>query len=273
MKHLMLIVLLSFMASCIDSKNGKIKTISEYKYSAEQILNDSGKTKSYKSTYKYDKDGNLLESNKYNDDGSFYRRHKYKYDKNGNEIEWNRYNSFGCIYKNVTYEYDKNGNMIRSNRKRKTLESLGFDADCNNRKYNLTYSLYKYDKDGNKTEKSKYQSDTLSSRWTYKYDKKRNLIKEIHYKSDTLTSEKTYRYDENRNRVETIKRKYDNTIVSRKMIKYDKQGNWIRKLTYDTQALYLMKSKDRIVYISKKEIPIWIDERKIEYYKWYRIGL
>ena len=70
---------------------------------------------SLKYTYKYGDNGNQIEQNLFNPDGSLSLKHTYKYDDNGNQTESNDYNSDGnlslkYIYK---YEYDKAGNWIK----------------------------------------------------------------------------------------------------------------------------------------------------------------
>ena len=82
----------------------------------------------------YNDEGNIIEQNEYNSDGSLSFKHTYTYDNKGNMIEQNRYNSDGSLSKKYTSTYDNKGNVIEEN---------------------------EYDSDGH-----------LASRWTYIYDNK-----------------------------------------------------------------------------------------------------
>ena len=58
--------------------------------------------------------GNQIEDNEYNSDGSLNQRKTYKYDEQGNIIEKNRYHSDDALYERDTYnyKYDNMGNWI-----------------------------------------------------------------------------------------------------------------------------------------------------------------
>ena len=59
----------------------------------------------------YNENGNKIENNYYNSDGSLGFKNTYKYDENGNNIEECRYEDGKIEYK-ITYKYDEKGNKI-----------------------------------------------------------------------------------------------------------------------------------------------------------------
>ncbi len=99
---------------------GKVKSVRYIDYKAVDKFGEL--TKGDKSEYnwnnkltKYDNNGNEIEWNRYNSDGSLDCKYTYKYDNNGNTIEGNRYNSDGSLNYKYTYKYkyDKYGNWIQ----------------------------------------------------------------------------------------------------------------------------------------------------------------
>ncbi len=86
--------------------------------------------------------------------------------------------------------------------------------------------VYLFNTEGNITELAEYNSDgSLDKKWIYKYDDKGNKVERAWYESDgSLNQKYTYEYE------------------------YDKQGNWIKKITYWSTT------------------PEDVTEREIEYY-------
>ena len=67
---------------------------------------------SWKSIYKYDSRGNMIEETYYDSDGSLAWKEINKYDSAGNRTEVARYDSDGSLNGKYTYKYDSRGNMI-----------------------------------------------------------------------------------------------------------------------------------------------------------------
>ena len=206
--------------------------------------------------FKYNDSGKKIEESEYKSDGSLIRKYIYKYDDKGNRIEISQYKSDGSLRGKYICKYDDKGNEIE----RSWYKSDGsLDWKC----------ICRYDYKGNEVERSWYKPDG-SLDWTcvYKYDDKGNKIEESEYKPDGSNEWKDiYKYDDKENNEEKNRYKYDESFKKGGKYnshgditedesngyeyKYDKQGNWIEKITYKGEA----------------RIPEFITERKIEYYE------
>ena len=62
----------------------------------------------------YDDNGNEIETNYYNSDGSLEKKTIYKYDDNGNTVESSYYKTDGSlpVTNSTIYEYDKKKNWV-----------------------------------------------------------------------------------------------------------------------------------------------------------------
>jgi len=206
--------------------------------------------------FKYNDNGNKIEESEYKFDGSLIRKYIYKYDDKGNRIEISQYKSDGSLGGKYICKYDDKGNKTE----RSWYKSDGsLDWKC----------ICKYDYKGNEVERSWYKSDG-SLDWTciYKYDDNGNKIEESEYKPDGQNEWKDiFKYDDSGNNEGKSWHKSDGSFKEKKMYnnhgditedeyngyeyKYDKQGNWIEKITYKGEA----------------RISELITERKIEYYE------
>ena len=98
--------------------NGKY----EYKYNDKNELIESkyfsleGVIEDY-STFGYDKNGNLVLSNHFNDNGDLIKRTIYKYNDKNKLIEEADYNNKDIIVKFKKNQYDQFGNIYKQNRK------------------------------------------------------------------------------------------------------------------------------------------------------------
>ena len=163
----------------------------------------------FKTIYKYDDKGNVIEETAYNEQNMDYQKsyayryndkgkilHKIKYDVGVKDAEW-------------TYKYDKKGNL--------TEEKLhSRNKDFNNNK--LTHI---YDEKGNEIERSFYKSDSLYTKWTYAYDNQARLTEAGGYYPDgKLAFKTTYKYE------------------------LDEQGNWIKLTIFDdNRPDYILERK------------------------------
>ena len=141
-----------------------------------------------------------------------------------------------------------------------------------------TYTMYKYDKRGNKIEISKYNSDeSLDYKGIYKYDKKGNRIEESYYVSDgSLNSKIIYKYDDKGNKIEESHYKPDGSLDYKYIFKYDDKGNYIEESYYNYDVSLEYKKITEYKYdlernwterITISETQTEITERTIEYYE------
>jgi antitoxin component YwqK of YwqJK toxin-antitoxin module len=130
----------------------------------------------YKSLFKYDENGNNIESYGYTPD-SLVGKTVSKYDEKGNCIEENNYRAGKNLESKILYKYDSNGKMIEKNSYDSEGKSVG-------------KTTYRYNEEGFKTEICIYDSEgNLNKKTTckYKYDTDGNWIAKIDYESDIAT--------------------------------------------------------------------------------------
>ena len=188
--------------------NGRIEGAWIYKYDAKGNLiewatyNADGSLSS-RQTFKYNVNSDLTEHNLYQKnidypDGSFYKEGISQYDNNGNKIKYTHYDVDGSILETWAYTYDAKGNLIEEN-------MYNSDGEINN----LFLTLYKYNDNGNLTEREHH-----SGIWTEKqilvYDDSGNLIEE---KNQTSIGQMDTYYE----------------------YKFDEKGNWIKRITFINQ--------------------------------------
>ena len=190
--------------------------------------------------YKYNSQGELIETygSHYTESGDFYRSIT-KYDSVGRvseEIAYEYDYWDETLLRNInyhTYQYDTTGRLIsETTTNYPYVDSLG---TISKRPVKGDRSEYKYDANGNITERAHYNADgTLmeycsrhheAPKTTYEYDTRGNKTKECVYSSDgSLQTKTTYEYDQN-NRV-VIMSLYDgNHFERRELYEYDDKGN------------------------------------------------
>lgn len=221
--------------------NDNIKSIREFSYQAFEKFGDIQKGKTGFSYYNiYNRMGNKVEDNRYNPNGDLEKLYIYKYNNNGNRIEQIQFLSDSSIIRKITYKHDKKGNIIEDNSY--TIEG----------KLDKTYT-FKYDDKGNVIEDNSYTSDRiLIKTFTYKYDENNYKIENSRFASDgNLEKKHTYKYNSKGNVIENNCYTYDGSLLRKYSYnyKYDINDNWIKKIEYEN------------------EIPKYIIEREIEYYK------
>ncbi|MCK9414889.1 MAG: hypothetical protein M0Q53_21525 [Prolixibacteraceae bacterium] len=103
-----------------DNLQGKVLFLSEFSYEAKERFGKIEKGNRIRSNdfdfqIKYDDQGNRIEVNEYNSDGSIYGRCTYKYNEKGNRIEENEYDTDDSLSSKYTYkyEYDTYGNWVK----------------------------------------------------------------------------------------------------------------------------------------------------------------
>jgi len=226
-----------------SNKNGSFKQTYKYDDKGNRIErifleNNSLATRfSYRETYRYDDKGNKTERYRYSLDDSIILKETYKYDEKRNMIEWNYYRSSeDSLTDRKTYKYDDNGNQIEYN------YTSFLDSSFNKRE------VTKYDEKGNIIENITYNRDgNLVSTSVFIYNNKGNLIETKLYSSNGgLDQRKTYHYDKVGNLVSWIS--FDGFDKRKCEYKFDKKGNWIKKIEFENGKL------------------LSITEREIEYY-------
>ena len=164
----------------IEERNlfGKVKSIRSMEYDVVDKFGDIQKVNiSFSIRFNnyeiFNKEGNVIEYNGYNSDGSLDDKYIYKYDDNGNRIESNGYNSDGSLKSKFIDKYDDNGNKI---------EYIRYNSDG----FLDWKSISKYDDKGNRIESIEDNSNgslnyTLS--YDYEFDKNNNWINRIYYEN------------------------------------------------------------------------------------------
>jgi len=190
-----------------------------------------------KNTYKYDSRGNIIEQNEYFDDGSLSVKSVYEY-LDGNNLRIIDYNSKGQITKEVINCFDNNGKKI-------DVFTNYFWTD--------TRITYRYDKQGNEIERNEFkENNKLTYKKESEYDLNGRIIFTIETFPGTNINYSRYKYDSKGNLKEQkvtyederlIPVTYTNSFI------YDKQQNWIKKISY------------------RNFMPEKITERKIIYYQ------
>ena len=157
---------------------GRVSSVDKLTYDAVEKFGEVEKDSlGFRNYTRYNEQGNMIEVNKYNPDGSFDGRYTYKYDKQGYKIEGGRYMGDGSLYDRFTSKYDEQGNEIEENT---------YKADGS-----LVWSYtWKYDEQGNQIEKNHY--DSVDNRrlgykhiYKYEYDKMGNWIKKILFEDES----------------------------------------------------------------------------------------
>lgn len=218
-------------------KNGTVNRISRtYKYDKngkilELIINRYDGSPVEIETYIYNDKGKILEFKKKRYDGSSIQRETYKYDDKGNILEFikNCYN--GSPVEIETYKYDSKGNEI---------ENIVYKG------FNIVSFIFrsKYDDKGNKIETIGFDSvGSQFIKFNYKYTDKGIKIQDIEFDQNDLITSIT-RYNDEGLFIEDVNY-YDGSIDSRLIYKYDNKGFLIEEISYyqdgevDTRTTYI----------------------------------
>ncbi|MDR1199525.1 MAG: hypothetical protein LBK94_11055 [Prevotellaceae bacterium] len=215
-----------------DDKGNRIEEMCYYED------NYSDRNLRHKTIYKYDDKGNQIEISCYKPDGNLSYKEIYKYDGKRNLIEESLYNPDGSFDYKWIYKHDDKGNKIEKNRYKS--EDKIFK--------------YKYDDKGNEIESIEYWSNGELYKTTSEYDDHGNVVECSVFQSDGRLNHKIIRkYNDRGNEIEENRYKFDGSLEHKSITeyKYDKKGNWIEEITYTSEA----------------KIPIFIEERIINYYE------
>lgn len=132
---------------------GRVKSVREIPYDAVEkfgkVEKGSMRGFSYDNAYVlYNEQGNIVERNGYNADGSLEYKLTYQYDNKGNIVEENWYDPYVSLDSKWTYQYDNKGNKVEEN---------GYNAD-GSLDFKSTYQ-YEYDSKDNWTQKKEYKNN------------------------------------------------------------------------------------------------------------------
>jgi len=208
--------------------NGKLLT--EKKTFSNQD-NPNGRT-----TYVYDKKGNLKGENLYLNTEYIQVKNLYEYDAQNRKISETRYSKDKTLYK-TTFEYD--GKNITKK------ETTGPDGAV------TMTEKSSFDKEGNLLER--YITDTYDRSVTheaYKYDNNGNMLSYVISRNGSKEQELINIYDSHNNLTATKTANAKGEIIDSRTYtyEYDAKGNWTKKT------------------VSLTDQPAFIVERKIEYF-------
>lgn len=171
----------------------------------------------------YDKKGNDIQWDEFNEDGKFDNRLINKFDINNNKIEVYKYDSNEKLVSKTVNTY-KGTNIIETN-------TFGSEGNLQ------TKEIYNYDKSGYATSSIEYDSNgLLLSKVSYVNDSKGNFLEMHFYYPDKGTSKTMSSYDDNNNLIEEIWYDYDGKVRQREAYKYDENNNEAERIIYNSEG-------------------------------------
>jgi len=246
-KYIAFFLIISFAGSGYAQKtdiqklnlNGPVKSIRESSYPAREV---KGEVQMGEMEYFYinsfDKRGNKTEDIQFTPSGSQMKKYMYQYDTTGKRTTRLQYDSASSLVRKITYTYNAQGQCTEDN---------SFNPD-NRLEKKYTYT---YDRKGNCVEDKSFNPEgVMQKKVTYLYDSDGKLLGQNWYdgKGD-LEKECTYHYDFQGNVIdEEVNLTVGGNPVYNYHYVYDKNGNWIKKITMKDQR------------------PVLILERIIKYY-------
>ncbi len=237
----------------------------------------------------FDPKGKLLSKDQFNSSGNREWRTIYKYDEQGNLIEHATYHYKAVTSKRV-YKYNALNKLIESNtfdENGKNTERENIQSDSNGHTKSVMYTFEKemlvktsesfFDEKNNNVENHYFTDARLTGKEINRFDARGNRVEAIvqypekkeeritHYKYDSLNnnietialngslmieSKMIARYDDRHNVVDLVRYGIKGNVKERigHHYEYDEEGNWIKDITF----------------VNKK--PVSVRVRKIEYY-------
>lgn len=148
----------------------------------------------------------------------------FKYDENGNLIESISIENADTTIDRLEYEYDNNKNIIL----KKQIQRV--DSDI----YEY-FSENKYNQEGNLVELT-FKSDFAETKSAYDYDKKNRLRKIVEYQSGEIQKETIFDEFYNKTLVRFFVKGTPNKEINYKY-KFDNKGNWIKSEVFVKENL------------------------------------
>ena len=148
----------------------------------------------------------------------------FKYDENGNLIESISIENSDTTLDHIEYKYDDNKNILVQKQIQK--------VDSDTYEY---FNEFKYNKEGNIVELS-FKSDYAEIKTTYEYDKKNRLIKITESQSGQIQKETTFDKFYNKTLVCFFENGTPNRKMKYEY-KFDNKGNWIKSEVFVIENL------------------------------------
>jgi hypothetical protein len=213
--------------------------------------------------YQFNIDGNLVEFNRFKEDGTPAMKTVYTYNDKQNKVEATNFDANNN--QTSTTITTVNGNGFKTEE-----QSYSSDGKLSSR------HTFEYDDKNNNTKKTIYRADgTVSGTFTWTYDSKGNPIKvkkqfsgSTEHVQDFVYNEKGYLlgetsyddrggidirferyYDEYGNKIQEIKYKRRDLLGSQAWkYEYDKQGNWVKKIHINGEGIEFHTEERKIIY-------------------------
>ncbi|MFA6456720.1 MAG: hypothetical protein WCW40_07860 [Bacteroidota bacterium] len=244
-----------------DSKGNKTR-ITEYNAS-------DGKIRTIVS-FRYDKNGNLVEELLKKDENSFKTVHRYN--SRNSKIETVSYRADGTVEKKITYVYDETGLLLETFGKLDDgrlfmRDSYLYDGTGNviEFKNNLRKFTMEYDRNGNLTSVLKFQryfkaydsiQYNLNEQFTFEYDRLNHLVEMRSYRPDSTQKSRTqYVVNESGQNLEEREYGSDGRLVYSRVLKYDKNQNLMEESGSDRT----MKFKTVYKYDTRGNRTEWVE--------------
>ena len=171
---------------------------------------------------------------------SSFRIH-FKFDENGNTIETNNVNSKGKLHDKSIYKYNDKGNLFESSTLYKENETTKqiYNYNTKGKLIGINYfrnekffmeDYYQYDDKGNLIDYSSWTVDPKKLQWQthFKYNEQGNLIEKEHNRSENDSYVETFKYDDRGNII--IKK---GGLDEKTTYVYDEKNNVIQKTYYN----------------------------------------
>lgn len=204
-----------------DGLKGKVKEVRTYNVKETP---DKLEKSFIRRIFRYDKDGNRLVEEHYNEyddiDGEMTSKLVYKYKKKENHIERSIIDKDKKLIEKTIYDVNK-------------LKLKDEDYIYGVNKQWKTFN--KYDENQNLIEEIHYENDSLCDKITYQYDEKGNPAKEHHSDPSKRWMNQTFenKYDENGNRIEIRVYDENDSLICKTIFKYNDQKKCIEETTYN----------------------------------------
>jgi hypothetical protein len=188
--------------------------------------------------YKYNETGKLVEQ-AYSEENIFTSKTVYEFNKEEGIKIGRVYNSKGNVSSVLIFQSNSQDNLIH-------------ESKLNRGSKSLTYKIYnKYNKAGELTATETYSP--LGNNFSIsKLDKEGNQIELLKYQEGLITSSCTYSYDDKGNQMDISCSIYEGKVKKavRSTMKYefDKEGNWIKKITYQEGIVAYLVERTYIYY-------------------------
>lgn len=242
-------------SSCkIMNLRGKVSSIKEIDYAVKQEFVASfdqvaPSVTTGSNSFIFDTIGNLVEFYTYNSNGSFRSKETYKYDLKNNRIENNSYSKKDKLTERTSLTYDSIGRLTQLNtyNSRGSLKEQSLSKFSNNGQFELRTTTDEhwlitekleiiYNSKGEQTEISKFSSKgKMSAKMNLIYNEFGNVSEKKMYSNKGVINEKfIFKYNNLKELNEYGVFNENETLIAHAayVFYYDKNNNWIKKVSY-----------------------------------------